>query len=100
MECCLKSGIIGSVLVRRVAGQDGRDVKQDRRFLKGKRVLGCRLLREGIIPTLNSKKRELVSCPVNTTLTIPCLPRKRYFDMILIDGESKIQQLQLSIVSI
>ena len=46
----LEAGIIGTVLVCGMTGQDGRDVEDNRCFLVCERVLGSGFVCEGIIP--------------------------------------------------
>lgn len=50
MVRCLEANIFVAVLVRGVAGKDGRDVEYDGGFLVCERVLRCRLVCKGIEP--------------------------------------------------
>ena len=50
MVGCLETGLLGSGLVGRMAGEDGRDVEYYGRLFEGKRVLGCDLVGESIEP--------------------------------------------------
>ena len=67
----LKPGVVGSVLVGGMAGQDGGDIEDDGRFLKGQGILGGRLMSEGIIP---GGRKMLVSLVLNQSRQGQLLP--------------------------
>jgi hypothetical protein len=50
MVSCLEPGLFGARLVGGMAGQDGRDVEDDRGFFEGERVLRGGLVGERIVP--------------------------------------------------
>jgi hypothetical protein len=74
--CGLETGIVGAILVCGMAGKNSRDVENDRGFFECEGVLRGWLVSERIIPS------------------------KGDLDMALINRESEVQELKLSVVSI
>ena len=72
----LEAGVVGSILIRGMAGEYRGDVEDDRRLLVGQGILRGRLVGKGIEPGEGD------------------------LDVILVDGKSQVEQLQLAVVAI
>jgi hypothetical protein len=73
-----------------MAGEDGRDVEDDRGLFVSERVLRGGFVSKGIEPAEVSK---VYTCGVNMSRSGRDGPGKRDLDVVLIDRKAQIQQL-------